>query len=160
MRGGALPPALVCAALAFALAFAPRRALAPALVLLVAGALIGLELPLRAAWEDRVFFGCWASVIVAALAVHLAGGVRTPLALVLAANAGLWTGAIVAVAGVPADLARALPFALLALPARWLVGRRGALAVKVVSSWLIAVAILAATLPIVPTPGYVPDHME
>lgn len=160
MRGGALPPALICTALAFALAFAPRRALPPALALLLAGAAVGLALPLLPAWQDEIFFGCWASVVVAALAVHLRGGVGTPLALVLAGNAGLWAGAVVAVAGTPGDLVRAVPFALLALPARWLIDHRGAIAVKVVSSWLIAVAILAATLPAVPTPGYMPDHME
>lgn len=160
MRGGALPPALICAALAFALAFAPRRAMIPGLLLMLLGAGVGLVLPLRDGWQDRVFFGCWASLVVTALSVHLKGGVGVPLALALAANAGLWAGATVAVAGVPADLARALPFALLTLPARWLVAHRGGIAVKVVSSWLIAVAVLAATLPIVPTPGYLPDHME
>jgi hypothetical protein len=35
------------------------------------------------------------------------------------------------------------------------------LAPRIVSSWLIAVALLAATLQMLPvTPGYLPDHLE
>ncbi|MBC7506267.1 MAG: hypothetical protein H7267_11170 [Sandarakinorhabdus sp.] len=78
----------------------------------------------------------------------------------LAANTGLWAGAVTAIAGTPQDLARALPVALLAWPAGWLVTHRAGIAVKVLASWLIAVAILVAALPIVPTPGYMQDHME
>jgi hypothetical protein len=33
--------------------------------------------------------------------------------------------------------------------------------VKVFASWLIAIALLSATLQVTtPTPGYVPDHMD
>ena len=160
MRGGALPPALLCAALAFALAFAPRRAVVPALVVVAVIAMAFASLPLRSAWTEAIFIGCWVGVVATAAAVHLPSGPGRALAVVLATNAGIWAGATVAVAGAPADLARALPVALLVFPARWLVAHRGAIAVKVVASWLIAVAILAGTLPIVPTPGYVADHME
>jgi len=38
---------------------------------------------------------------------------------------------------------------------------RLALALKVVASWLIAIAVLAASLSFLPvTPGYQPDHLE
>ncbi len=159
MRGGALPPALLCAALAFALAFAPRRAVLPALALLVFVAGIASALPFDKAFVEPVFAACWLSVIVTAAAVHLPRRVGFRLVLVLAINAGLWAGAVVAVAGMPLDLIRALPVALLALPAAALARGRWGIAVKIVSSWLVAVAILAATLPIVPTPGYAQDHM-
>ena len=160
MRGGALPPALLCAALAFALAFAPRRALLPALAALVAVAGIASQLPLRAVSPELVFAGFWISLVVTAAAVHLPWQVGLPMALTLSINAGIWAGAVIAISGSAVDLARALPVTLLALPAAWLVAHRGELAIKVVASWLVAVAILAATLPIVPTPGYAPDHME
>lgn len=159
MRGGALPPALLLAALAFALAFAPRRGLLPALAAAIAGALAGsaVALPLS---EDAVFLGAWASVIVTALAVHLPRGAPLPLAVALAINAGFWAGATVAIAGSPRDLGVAALATLLIVPARALAAGRAAIAVKVVASWLVAVALLAATLPIVPTPGYKADHME
>lgn len=160
MRGGALPPALLCAGLAFALAFAPRGTAWPALVLLAVSAVTLSLLRWHIISPEIIFAGCWISVAATAALVHLPGGVRTPLALALAGNAGLWAAGVVAISGTLTDLASALSAALLVLPAAWLVAHRGAIAVKVVSSWLVAVAILAATLPIVPTPGYAPDHME
>ena len=160
MRGGTLPPALLAAALGFALAFAPRRVIGWGLGVFAVLAVGAALLPVSKAWEEAIFRGVWASVAVTALVVHLPRGPGVRLALLLAANAGVWAGAVTAVAGTPLDLARALPGALLALPGAWLVTRRGGLAVKVVASWLVAVAILVATLPIVATPGYVSDHLE
>ena len=160
MRGGALPPALLCAALAFALAFMPRRVILPALLALCAVAMLVVPLPLTASSPELIFAGCWLSIVATAATVHLRKQFGLPVAFLLGANAGLWAGAVVAISGTPSDLARALPAALLAFPASWLVANRGAVAIKVVASWLVAVAILAGTLPIVPTPGYAQDHME
>lgn len=111
------------------------------------------------AWQEAIFAGTWLSVIVAALAVH---SPRLPDAvlLVIAANTGAWAGAATAIAGAPKDLLQALPLVLLAYPGAWLVANRGAIAIKVAASWLVAIAILVAALPIVPTPGYVKDHVE
>jgi hypothetical protein len=161
VRGGALPPALLCAALGFALAFAPRRALVSALIALAVLA-IGLGFaPLPEALTEPAFLGCWISVIATAAAMYLPGGVGPRLALVLGANAGLWSGAVVAVAGAPLDLAIALPWALLCLPGGWLVATERSIVLKLLGSWLAAVAILAAGLSFAPvTPGYAPDHME
>jgi hypothetical protein len=51
--------------------------------------------------------------------------------------------------------------AIAASHASRVVGQRVPIAPKVVSSWLIAVALLAATLQVLPvTPGYLPDHLE
>ncbi len=160
MRGGALPPALLFAALAFALAFAPRRAVVAALPLAGLVALAAAFMPFPQRWTEGLFIGCWISIILTSALVHLPRRLGSRPALLIAANAGLWAGATIAVAGAPADLARALPLVLLVLPSRWLIEHRAGVAVKVAASWLIAVAILAATLPIVPTPGYVADHME
>ena len=161
MRGGALPPSLLCAAFGLALAFAPRRCFAASLALLVAAALAASFATLPAEWDDAVFFGCWLSVIAAAVSVHLPGGPGPRLALALAVNCGTWTGVVIAIAGARIDLAIALPCALLCLPGGWLVVRGRGIVIKVAASWLIAVAILAAALQFAPTtPGYKPDHMD
>lgn len=161
MRGGALPPALLASALGFALAFAPRRAIPPAVAVFVAIAVAAGHLKPDPHLADAIFYLCWGSVVVTALSLHLPGGVRLWLAQVLAANAGVWAGLVIAVAGVPLDLAKALPWVLICLPAAWLISRRFQIAIKVVASWLIAISLLAAALPATtPTPGYVGDHME
>jgi hypothetical protein len=50
--------------------------------------------------------------------------------------------------------------ALASVPAAW-ADRRVLIALRVVASWLIAVAMLGAMLQFLPvTPGYMPDHME
>lgn len=160
MRGGALPAALIFAALGFALSFAPRRIRAPALVAAAVTALAVLQVPFDVSLAEAVYFFCWASVIGAAASVHLPGGLPERAAVVLALVCGAAAGAVLALAGSTRDLAAALLAALVILPASWLVARGDGIAVKVVSSWLIAIAMLAAALPLTPTPGYAPDHME
>ncbi len=161
MRGGALPPALLFAALGLALAFAPRRIIAPAMVLAVLAAVGASLLRVATSWEDPIFLGCWIGVAVAAASVHIPGGVRSAWAVVLALNSGLWSGAVVAAAGHPLDLAIAAPAVLLCLPGSWLVATGRGIAVKVAASWLIAIGVLALSLQLAPTtPGYKPDHMD
>lgn len=93
--------------------------------------------------------------------VHVGGPLGRNATLLLAVNSGIWAGAVISVAGRKSDLLLALPCTLTLLPGAWLVRRGGRIAVKVASSWLIAIAILAATLQFLPvTPGYLPDHME
>ncbi len=161
MRGGALPPILLCAALGFALSFAPRRAIALCLVVLILAAVTISAIGISPARIDAIFYLCWASVVVSSVCVHLPNRVNVPLALFLALNTGIWAGAVTSVAGTRLDLAVALPFALACLPGAWLVVTGRAIAIKIMASWLIAVAVLAAFIPITtPTPGYVADHME
>lgn len=159
MRGGLLPPALLAAALGFALAFAPRGIRWPSFGVFVAAAL-GLRAVRLPAGEEAIFLGLWASAILTALLVHLPRGVPAPLALGAGANAGIWAGAVTGIAGGPSDLLLALPFALLFVPGAWLARRDLGIAVKVAASWVVAVSVLAAMLPLTPTPGYKPDHME
>lgn len=160
MRGAALPAALLCAALGLLLAFAPRRAIAPGLAILVVAAIGASLLSVQGKGVEIVFAGCWVSVIALAAGVHLPKGVPLWLALAAALDAGLWSGAVIAGEGTRGDLLRAVPAVLICVPAVWAVQRGWQIAVKVVSSWLIAVALLAALLPTAPTPGYVPDHMD
>jgi hypothetical protein len=161
LRGGALPPALLCAALGLALAFAPRRAWGASLVALAVTATALATAPVPPAWLEGIFLGCWISVAASAAIVHLPGGLSPRGAFALSLNAGFWSGAAVALAGSRLDLLKALPCVLVLLPAGWIVGWRAPIVVKVVSSWLIAVAVLAATLQFLPvTPGYMPDHLD
>jgi hypothetical protein len=47
------------------------------------------------------------------------------------------------------------------LPASLIADRRVLLALRVIGSWLIAVAMLGVLLQFLPvTPGYLPDHMD
>ncbi len=161
MRTAALPAALLVAALAFALSFAPRRAMwigLPVFAALLIGAGM-VRTPLG--WEEAIFLGCWASVLATAALVHLPHGVSTAVAVGAAANTGLWSGLLIATAGEAIDVAKTLPIALLCIPGAWLARRPFRIALKVAASWLIAVAVLAAAIPFTtPTPGYVQDHME
>ena len=161
MRGGVVPPALLFAALGLALAFAPRRAWALSLLALCATLGASTFVPVPHVWLEGVFLGCWISVIATAATVHLVRGLSPCAALALSLNAGVWASAVVSLSGSRLDLLKALPCVLIFLPASWVVGRHGSIPVKVVSSWVIAVAVLAATLQLLPvTPGYLPDHME
>lgn len=161
MRTAALPAALLVAALGFALSFAPPRALRialPTFAALCIGACL-VRTPL--AWQDTIFLACWTSVIATAALVHLPRGVGAPLAIGAAANAGLWSGLLIATAGEPIDLLKVIPVTLICIPGAWLAARWGRIALKVAASWLVAVALLAAAIPLTtPTPGYVQDHME
>jgi len=117
--------------------------------------------PFNHQWADPLFIGCWITVQATAASVHLPGGLRPRLAMLLALNVGVWAGAVIGVAGKPIDLAASLPCILLALPGRWLVVTKRQIVVKIFASWLIAIGLLAATLQVTtPTPGYAPDHMD
>ena len=50
--------------------------------------------------------------------------------------------------------------ALIAIPANWLTQRKLDIIIKVVASWMIAIASLSLFVSLIPTPGYKPDHME
>jgi len=113
----------------------------------------------RAGW--RAFLGCWISVIATAASVHLVRGLGARLAFALSVNVGVWASAVISVSGSRLDLLKALAICV-DIFAR-IVGRcrNASIPVKVVSSWVIAVAVLAATLQLLPvTPGYLPDHLE
>lgn len=160
MRGGLVPPAMLCLALGLALAFVPRRVAIIGALLLAAGAVAAFALTPASAPIEAVFLGCWASVIVTAATTYFPRVVPTVIAALLAGNAGAWAGAVTATAGTAGDLATALPFVLVFALGQLLVARGWSIPLKVGASWLIAIATLAAMLPLTPTPGYVPDHME
>jgi hypothetical protein len=160
MRGGFLPPAILIAALGLALAFIPlRRALVVAALMLLVALAAWWSTPPQG-WIEPIFVGCWLSVIATAGLVHRPLKLPPPLFLAAAANVGLWAGLVTSVAGKGRDLAIALPCVLILLVGRPVVVRGWGIGVKVVASWLTAVAILATMVSLTPTPGYVQDHME
>jgi len=161
MRGGVVPPALLFLALGLALAFAPRRVWGPSFLALLATLGAGAFVRVPQSWLEGVFFSCWVSVVVTAASVHLGRGLKPWVAVALSLNAAVWASAVVSLSGSKLDLLKALPCVLIVLPASWVVGRYASIPIKVVSSWVIAVAILAAALQLLPvTPGYLPDHLE
>ena len=160
MRGGFLPPAILCAALGIALAFVPLRRASLAALLLVLIAILMWSLGPPERWIEPIFVGCWLSVIANVLLVHRPDRLPSSLFFLAAANAGIWAGAVVAVSGGRLDLAIALPLVLLFAPGRAIVLRGWSIGLKVLASWLAAVAILATMVSLTPTPGYKPDHME
>ena len=160
MRGGSLPPALLSAALGLALAYAPPRARYAGLLVLWIVAPLAALVSLGLQWEEAVFLACWAGVILAAASVHLPQGLNTGAAIALALVIAVLAGAVTAVAGSVPALVMALPWVLVTIPAAWLVAHGRGIAVKIVSSWLIAIALLSAALPLAPIPGYQADHLE
>jgi hypothetical protein len=88
--------------------------------------------------------------------------VLIPVAIgAISLNAGFWGATASASSGSKLDVLQALPCVLIFVPAAWLQARVGSLPIKVVSSWVIVIAVLAATLQMLPvTPGYLPDHLE
>jgi hypothetical protein len=147
--------------LGLALAFARSQDRRTGLCLFAAIAVAASRVPWPRPWLDGVFIAGWAGVVAGAGSVHLPSPLRRAVALPLSVNAGVWAGGAIALAGAPGDLIKALPWALLALPAGRLTDTRAAIALKVAASWLIAVAALAALLPFLPViPGYVPDHLD
>lgn len=161
MSSGALAAALLCAATGLALAVAPRPARLPGFFSLALAATGAAFAPIPYGWGDGVFLGCWISVAVNAATVHWRSGLHSRWAVGLWLNAGVWSGAVVALAGSRLDLLSALACTAALLAAASIAWRRAPIAVKVVSSWLIAVAMLAAILPFATvTPAYLPDHLE
>jgi hypothetical protein len=161
MRSGIAPSALLLVALGLALTHAPRRAWVSSLLALVTMMVTFLFLPAPHAWLEGIFFGCWISVIATAASVHLRRGVSTRVALALSLNAGAWASAAVVQSGARIDVLMVLPAVLILWPACSVTARHGSIPVKVLSSWIFAIAVLAVTLQLLPvTPGYLPDHTE
>jgi hypothetical protein len=151
----------VSVALGLALAFAPRAVWRLSLVALTVTATSFAIAPVPRGWPDWVFLGCWLSVAASAATVHLPGGLTPRWAFAASLNAGFWSGAVIALAGSPLDLLKALPCVLVLFPAASGLGLRAMIVAKVVASWLIAISVLATTLQLLPvTPGYMPDHLD
>lgn len=158
---GLLASTLLCAAYGVALAFAPRRAIPPALLLMAIIGVLASLAPVRPGWRETIVLTAAISTAATALAVHLPNGLRSWQAGLLAINTGVWAGASAAMEMGARDVLLAQVWALLCIPGAWFVSTGKAVVLKVVASWLLAIALLTAALPVlVETPGYVADHAE
>jgi hypothetical protein len=148
-------------ALGLTLAFSSRRAWVLNIALLAVCATAVVFAGVSQSWLEGIFMGCWISIAATAAAVHVPKGLSMTAAVALSANAGIWVGAVNALSGPRFNLVKTLPCVLALLPAAFIIGRRAPIVVKVVASWIVAVAVLAGTLQLLPvTPGYLPDHLE
>ncbi|MEO6092056.1 MAG: hypothetical protein ABIT04_09635 [Novosphingobium sp.] len=159
MRGAAVAAGLLLAVLAFALAFLPRH------IALVSGAIAALAAlgasTFHAVQVEIAFAGCWASLVATAACVYWPRIARPERMAgpVLGANAGLWAGLVVATEATGLTMLAVLPVMVLMLPAAWCDRRGWGVAPRVVTSWLLAVALLVGAIPhLVIHPGYEPDH--
>lgn len=160
MNGGPLPLLLLCATIGLLLSYASLRAACLGFASLAATSVIVSLLALPPRLTTALFAGLWLSIILIAALTYLPRDVAARWAIPLATVGGLWVGGLASVSGRKSDLALVLPITLLWVPGRWIVGRGHGLAVKIVASWMIAIATLSLFVSMTPTPGYQPDHME
>lgn len=159
MNGGLVPFILIGFSVGLMLAFASNRVAGLALAAL-AGAASLTFLATRNMPQDLVFAGLWGSMIAVAGTTFLRIG-RWPIVFItLSIIAGFWLGACAAVTSEFPDLIWGTVAAFICFPARWLADHRFDIVIKVVASWMIAIASLSMFVSLMPTPGYKPDHME
>ena len=160
MNAGILPMLLLCATVGLLLSFGSQRVAWLGFAGMVASALILSLLTLPAEVSKQIFIGAWVSIIVTAAVTYLPPRLPSRWAIPLAINAGAWVGALASLSGRKRDLLLALPLGLIFVLGRWVVARGLGLGVKVVASWMIAIATLSIFVSMTPTPGYEPDHMQ
>lgn len=159
MKSSLIAATLLLVVLGFALGSLPRRAALSGVALAASMALVGAALP---EIDVRLAFaGVWGSLIAAALMVYWPKPIRKwrLLGWALPSVAGLCAGLLAAHSGGPGAAALIVPALFAALPAAWCVNRGWSIVPRVVTSWLLAVALLMAAIPyLVDHPGYVADH--
>jgi hypothetical protein len=160
MNGGMLPFFLMAAAIALALSTVPWRWAIGALAGFALCAVAMGVLPISQGASGLVFTGFWLSTIAAAALVLIPRTLPPAVAIAAAVNAGAWFGGMANLGGTRFALPLAVPVTLFFVPGRWFMYRQRQIVLKVLASWLIAVSVLATFVSLVPTPGYVPDHME
>lgn len=160
MNGGILPLSLLCVAVILPLSLTARRAAWCGALAFAAAALIAAFLPLSPVWAELVFRGVIASAMLTAGLVYLPRQPSPRWAVAAGLNGGAWAGALTAIAQTRAQLAIAIPLSLFFVAKRWLPFSKYTIVIKVIASWLIAIAALSLIVSLMPTPGYMPDHME
>jgi VanZ family protein len=154
-----VPAAMVFAALGLMLSFVPRNTAVTAVALAVFLALIASQVPIRAAFNDAAIMACWVAIAMLAIRTYWPGRAARLSTLAISAATGIASGIAIAASVAPSALWQPMLASLVVIPATVAVERGYAVAPRVVVSWLVAVAVLAALLPYVVThPGYVADH--
>ncbi len=158
MIQAALPAAMVVASFALLVGFAPPAKAALALAAMAGLAIIVWGVGFAPLAADGAILLCWGAVVALGVAHYRPTSVIDHVLAI-----GLVAGAIVGIALAtmprgPAAMLSLLP-AVIAVPSALAVRHGLAVAPRVVASWLLAVALLAALIPYAVThPGYVPDH--
>ncbi len=152
--------ALMCAVVGIALTFGHGRGAWLAAGSLAATSVVAWSLPVPGSFEAMILSGLWLSMIVTAALALLPRGFSVSGAIAVGVNGGAWIGALGSLSSSLAQLAIILPLALLFIPGKWISSRGYAIGAKVLLSWMMAVAVLSFFVSLMPTPGYVPDHME
>lgn len=160
MNAGILPICLLFLAVGLTLSFAELRGALLGAAALIVAALLAALLHLAQGALEPVFVGLWVSVIATVGLMHLPNRITLAWAVAAGVNAGAWAGALAAISSLRWQMLFALPILLIMLPGRWLVERGYGIGLKVVGSWLGAIATLAIFVSLTPTPGYKPDHMQ
>ena len=156
---GVLSPLLVAAS--FAIAIVNVGARFRALMVFFATAAVIALFPMPAWTSDAGHLACWISIIACGAVAYAPHGVSARFAIALAAGAGVSAGAVVTRGDAPKLFVLVALVAVVTLCAARAAARHVPIAPKVVASWLIAVALLATLLQMLPvTPGYLPDHLE
>lgn len=159
MNGGLVPLLLLSATIGLMLAFVARRTALIGLVAFIATGLLAFAIPVGLP-PPAIFAGLWLSTIAAAILVYFPVARWSAAALPICVNAGFWMGACAALSGNWSALGVGFLPVLVAFPASWLTRRKFAIVIKVIASWMIAIASLSLFVSLIPTPGYKPDHME
>ncbi len=154
-----MPLLLLSATIGLMLAFVANRQATFALAGFGAAAVVAYAASLELG-PNLVFAGLWLSMIAAALLVYLPVRRWSIAALPLSLNAGFWLGACASLTGNVAALVIGVLPLFIVIPARMLTIGKFSIALKVIASWMIAIASLSLFVTLIPTPGYKPDHME
>jgi hypothetical protein len=154
-----VPAAMVFAALGLMLAFVPRKTAAIGLALAIVLASVASLSRVGVAANDVAIMACWCAVLVLAGLTYWPDPAAQLTNIAIAAIAGIVSGIAIVASATASSFLQPVLASLLIIPATVAVERGYVVAPRVVASWLVAVAVLAALLPyVVAHPGYVADH--
>ena len=160
MNAGILPMLLISATVGLLLSLTTRRNAWFGFAAIAASGLTVSLFALPPRLSTPIFICAWLSVIVTAVITYLPPRLPERWAIPLSINAGVWVGALSSLSGRKLDLLLAVPVVLIFILGQWIVARGLGLGIKVVASWMIAIATLSIFVSMIPTPGYAPDHMQ
>ena len=159
MTDSALPAAMVFAALGLMLSFAARTIAAISIALAVLMAFAASHVGSDTIVHQAATIACWGVILIMAILTFWPRQWPATVTIAVSGAAGFVAGAVVEAAATPLKLWPTMVVVLVVLPATLAVERGYNIVPRVVMSWLLAVAMLAALLPyVVSHPGYIPDH--
>lgn len=159
MNGGIVPLLLLGFTIGLMLVRTPMR---PALLALAGFAVAALatfllRLPIA---PGAIISGLWVVMIAAGITLFLPPRPIAITTLPLALAGGFFLGNWTLLGGDISGLMLAVALAALCLPAQSFGANRFDIVLRVVASWMIAIAALSLFVSLIATPGYEPDHMD